>query len=138
MFIIPYILTSHLESKSEFKIWLAWVFTADKQIWETDPADASKSHDEIVEEYLAPNGIYGNIKPSSPEYLLYEVDTTKTNIKDFYTSRDDVSEGNMWQSFVWVGSNATEDDMWGWSIAAHDLPLGKFGTVNTLWKLLRT
>jgi hypothetical protein len=145
MFIIPYILEPYHTSKSEFKIWITWIFMVNggKAIWETD--ETSIGEREVVKQYLEPNNIYGTVKFCNSDVLLVEIDTKRTKFSEFYNWNDmlqdritDVASTELWRPWMWIGeSEFGNKDSWGWKQEVDTIPLGKFGTVDTLWQLLR-
>ena len=145
MFIVPYILEPYHTSKSEFKIWISWIFMVNggKAIWETD--EDSIGEREVVKQYLEPNNLFGTVKYCDSNVLLLEIDAKRTKFSEFYNWTD-MLEGRipasnaieLWRPWMWIGESAFGNtDSWGWKQEVDAIPLGKFGTVDTLWKLLK-
>jgi hypothetical protein len=144
MFILPYILQGPQKSSTESSLTVAWIFTlhGGNGIWETDEELLSEEY--IVQEYLEPNGFYGQSKGILENCLVYEVDPSRTKLSDFYMWSDFLGKGqappegcDVWRPFFWVGnSQLGEEDSWGWETQARELSLGKFGTADKIWKLI--
>lgn len=145
MFIVPYILEPYHTSKSEFKIWITWIFMANggKTVWETDEKDIGP--EEVLKVYLKGNNLFGTLTACTQNVMLYEIDTKKTKFADFYNWNDILSgklaastDTEVWRPWMWIGeSRFGEKDTWGWKDEVEEISLGKFGSVNRLWKLLR-
>jgi hypothetical protein len=43
----------------------------------------------------------------------------------------------VWRPFFWVGTTMGDVDEWGWGEELKELRIGKFGSVESLWKVLR-
>ena len=119
MFLVPYIR----------KPGLSLVFLADggKQIWEIDEALAPE---ECVREYFEANGLWGTLRPSPrKDVLLFEVDTTKTRLVEFYSSVDEFvpAGADVWRPFFWLEGGEPE---------RQQISLGRFGTAADLGHLL--
>jgi len=143
MYIIPYILEPYHTSKSEFKLWITWIFMVNggKAVWETD--EKSIGANEVVKEYLEPNSLFGNVKFCDSNVLLFEIDTKRTKFSDFYNWNDMLDgrvadSAELWRPWMWVGDTEMGGkDSWGWKQEMETLSLGKFGTADTLWQLLK-
>lgn len=143
MYIIPFFIEEPKETTVGFKFWTCWVFMGQngKAIWETDKSIVPPK--DVIDMYLHPNDIHGTHMPTSrKDVFLYKVDKTKTNISDFYTWSDMLSGvecgSEIWRPFFWVGNDSYgEADEWGWEEEMKDIRVGSFGTVDSLWKVLR-
>lgn len=137
MFIIPYLSIHPTNLTAEPPAEVVWVFLSNggKAVWETDALSEKPDSSEIVATYLTPNGIHGKVTKFTPDYLLYEVDRTTTNLKNFYSWYDTNHGDDVWRPFTWIGS---ADDEWKWAEATRRISLGKFGTVETLFAALKS
>jgi hypothetical protein len=120
MFLIPYICKSNL----------SLVFLADegKKIWETEETLTSEQY---VREYFEPNGLWGSVRPSPrKDVLLFEVDTVKTRLVEFYSTMDEsVPAGaDVWRPFFWLEGGEPE---------RQQMSLGRFGSAADLGKLIQ-
>jgi len=123
------------------KLWKLWVFTEKgvHDIWSCDDTDKNG----IINTHFLPNNIYGTYVPTKrSDIFLYKVDTTKTLVSDFYTWNDMLTgtecENEIWRPFFWIGNtHYGESDEWGWEEELKEIRVGKFGSVDTLWKVLR-
>lgn len=110
-----------------------------KEIWESNLSDKNS----IIKECFDENNIYGShMQTARKDVFLYQVDTTKTCIDEFYTWKDMLAgtscEAEVWRPFFWIGSQMYgETDEWGWEDELKTLKLGRFGSIDTLWKVLR-
>jgi hypothetical protein len=135
MFIIPYYFTkSQVQSKTEFKLWKAYVFLSGGSIWETEEKKISAV--KVVDSYLTPNGFVGRVTLVTKTAMYFEIDQEKTNLKNFYYWTDSFAEADdVFRPFTWLGDTRPgQEDDWGWSEECDSLPLGKFGTATDLWK----
>ena len=137
MFIVPYMIREKA-SNSEFKTWTAWIFMKDG-LWETEEGEKA---DNIVREYLEPNGLKGRLVGVKGNCLLFEVDPSLTQIGDFYSWEDSVNgtlpaNSHYWRPFIWCGGEFAVADDWGWAEECSQVGLGKFGSVLDLWEVLR-
>jgi hypothetical protein len=98
---------------------------------------------DVINTYLAPNGIYGTHIPTDrKDIFLYKVNKENTDLGDFYNWSDMLSGAEcgdeIWRPFFWVGNESYgESDEWGWEDEMKELRIGTFGTVDSLWKVLR-
>lgn len=112
-----------------------------KAVWETD--EKSIGANEVVKEYLEPNSLFGNVKFCDSNVLLFEIDTKRTKFSDFYNWNDMLDgrvadSAELWRPWMWVGDTEMGGkDSWGWKQEMETLSLGKFGTADTLWQLLK-
>jgi hypothetical protein len=143
MFIVPFFIEPPKETKIGFKFWTAWVFMTQKgqAVW-TVNEPITKDPQLIIKEYLEGNNIYGTYIPTQrKDVILYKVNTTKTSIPDFYTWNDMLTTScgdDVWRPFFWVGDTMYgESDDWGWEEQLKELKIGTFGSMDTLWKVLR-
>lgn len=144
MFILPYILQPSQKSSTDFTLTVAWIFTihGGTGIWETD--EELLSEEQVIKEYLEPNGFYGVSKGIVDGCLMYDVNPSRTKLSDFYMWSDFLGKGqppstgcDVWRPFFWLGnSEVGQEDAWGWSAQASELCLGKFGSSAKLWKLI--
>jgi len=141
MYLIPFFIEEPKITSLGCKMWTVWVFTSKggKEIWQTE----KRKVDTIVQEEFLNNNLYGSVIPTiQKDVLLYKIDTEATNISEFYTWKDMLQgtscHEEIWRPFFWVGtSRYGETDEWGWEDEAKEIRLGPFGTVDTLWKVLR-
>lgn len=141
MQILPYYITER-KLPIGCTFWTLWIFLASSgnEVWTTDEGDTKET---VVQEYLIDNGLFGEEKQTSiKDMLLYKVDTTKTNLKDFHTWSDklsnDTSVENVWRPFFWIGDSMYgERDTWGCKEEVDQLKLGKFKNIGEIWKVLR-
>jgi len=140
MYIIPYVLELPAESKSDFKVWTAWVFLQDggQKVWYADET----SIEEIKREYLEPNNFIGEICVKG-DCVLVKIDPVKTKLSDFYIWTEFLARGeqipkcDLWRPFVWIGElNPGVSDDWEWNEECKKLPLGQFGSLFRFWSLL--
>lgn len=138
MYLIPFFIEEPKELSLGCKMWTAWIFTSNggKDIWTTDTSMQS-----ALDEFVS-NNLYGTCIPSSrKDIVLYKIDTTKTCVADFYTWTDMLKGtaccDEVWRPFFWVGNTMGEVDEWGWGEELKELRIGKFGSVESLWKVLR-
>ena len=145
MYILPYILKQPKASSSNFNLWTAWVFMAagGKEVWKTD--EDVISTEQILADYLIPNGFVGTVKKVVPgEYLLFEVDMEKSDIGNLYTWSEFLDKQeevpgycNIFRPFIWVGETKIgEKDDWGWYEECEQISVGPMGTVADVLKLL--
>jgi hypothetical protein len=146
MFIIPYyFVKDEVQSKTEFKLWKAYVFLTGGEIWESlESLESLKTckgkkktpASQIVDSYLTPNGFVGRVTLVTKTALYYEVDQEKTNLKNFYYWTDSHENAeDVFRPFTWLGDTRPgQEDDWGWSEECNSLLLGKFGTATDLWK----
>ena len=134
MFIIPYYFVKDaVQSKTEFKLWKAYVFLTGGEIWETSEKKISAS--QIVDSYLTPNGFVGRVTLVTKTAMYFEVDQEKTNLKNFYYWTETFEDRDLFRPFTWLGDTQPgQEDDWGWSEECNSLQLGKFGTATDLWK----
>jgi hypothetical protein len=143
MFIIPFYITEK-EIPLGFTMDTAWIFMTHggKEVWSVDETDCSF----IIKEYLDSNNIYGtHIQTTRKDVLLYRVDIEKTKLSDFYTWNDILTgvtcNTEIWRPIFWIRSPTTScsdtKDEWGWEEEIKELNIGKFGKMDTLWKVLR-
>ena len=85
----------------------------DGNLWNTDEKVVSQKN--ILEMYLHPNGLYGSIKCVKGGVVYYEIDTTKTNLGDFYTWGEVLEKGgvpdtlDIWRPFFYMEDINKED-----------------------------
>lgn len=153
MYIIPFYMKSK-EIPLGFTMDTAWIFMSHggKEIWSVNETDSEF----IIKEYLDSNNIYGtHIQTSRKDVLLYRVDIEKTQLSDFYTWNDMITgttcSTEIWRPIFWIRSpdcppskdsqaskdSAPSKDEWGWEEEIKELSVGKFGKMDTLWKVLR-
>ena len=122
MYILPYVLEEQKASHSEFCIQTLWLFLAQKgkALWETDEKTPLKK-DFVQKEYLIPNGFVGTMHTFTKDICLFEVDQTKTNIKDFYMWLDKSAEEDttVWRPFFQITGN--ENYQWEEETKKHSL-----------------
>jgi len=110
MYIIPYVLESPIQSKSDFTLQKIWLFLSNggKHLWHIQNENSTEI---IVKEYLEENGFYGTVTFTDSEYIYYRVDTTKTKMKDFWFLFDEgVNDStDLWRVFYWIPS-----EEWSW------------------------
>jgi hypothetical protein len=138
MFIVPYYLET-IASQSEFKLTTLWVFLRENgtKVWETD--EKKPTTEFILNEYLIPNGLYGEVKYVKENALYFEVDTTKTKIQNFYNWIDEeVSEGNseVWRPFFYVSDTDLSKQHWGWKEMTDNISLDSFGSIQQIWDIV--
>lgn len=122
MFLIPYVRKSGLS--------LVFLSDGGKRIWETAAEDETLEPEEFVREYFESNGLWGSVRPSPrKDVLLFEVDTTKTRLVEFYSSVDEFvpAGADVWRPFFWLEGGEREREM---------MSLGRFGTAADLGLLL--
>jgi hypothetical protein len=136
MFIIPYyFVKDDVQSKTEFKLWKAYVFLTDGSIWETCKDKKKITAAKAVDSYLTPNGFVGRVTLVTKTAMYFEVDQEKTNLKNFYYWTDSYAAEDVFRPFTWLGDTRPgQEDDWGWSEECDSLLLGKFGTATDLWK----
>jgi hypothetical protein len=98
-----------------------------------------------LENYLIPNGFYGNVNKRTKTSLFFQIDTAKTKINDFYIWSDFLKKEetvptniDIFRPFFWVDSEDNKDDDWGWREECKSVCFGKFGTLEDLWEGLRS
>jgi hypothetical protein len=137
MFIIPYYIEES-KSKAGFKMWKAWVFLANggKEIWETDE-DCSAQ--EVIEEYLTPNGFTGKTLEKNG-CLLMTIDKS-TDFSELYTWKEFLQQEKgvpavpVLKPFFWIGDTPGIVDDWGWNEQCESVNLGRFGSLAKLWDM---
>jgi len=134
MYIVPYVLEEQKASHSEFCIQTLWLFLTQKgkALWETD--EKIKITQEFVQkEYLIPNGFVGRIQSFTKDICFFEVDQTKTNIKDFYMWLDKGAEEDtmVWRPFFRITGN----ESYQWEEEAKKHSLGAL-TVQDIWTMV--
>jgi hypothetical protein len=120
-------------------IWTLWIFmeSSGKSLWTTEDG-----RDTLIREYLNENGIFGEEQPSVEPFLLYKVDTEKTQMKDFHTWSDilahqDTKPEHVWRPFFWIGDSMYgKVDPWGWTEEVGALKLDTFHTMGQVWQLI--
>lgn len=140
MYLLPY----KLEKISlNPPVWRLWVFmtAGGKQVWETDAEDSEKPVDTLVQEYCIENELLGSVKKSNDEVILYELETLGSS---FYTWNDflvknqsPTTDSEVWRPFFWIGEMPGKEDEYEWLTACQKISLGKFGTLDKLWLVLR-
>jgi hypothetical protein len=146
MFLIPYRLQPSQSSETNFTLSTLWVFTTKggTSLWETD--EDTCTEEEILKEYLHANGFKGRGHGVKGGCYLFEVDPCQTPLSDFYSWTDFLQmnkpipkDCDVWRPFVWVDTEALgTTNEWGWNTESEKETLGAFGTVRTLWELIRT
>ena len=140
MFIIPFYTNPKAYSDSKFYLTTAWCFMSGsgKTVWEIEDNITKK---ELIDKYLTPNGIFGEIVLKGSVWLVKI--SHLTNISEFYSWKDFLVESKkpeaeeIWRPFIWLGDTqpGLEDD-WGWDEECKTTSLGKFGSILDLWKIL--
>ncbi len=135
MYILPYVLEKQKASQSEFCIQTLWLFLAKKGkvLWETDEK-TNVTEDFVQKEYLEPNGFFGTMKHFTNTICLFEVDPTKTNIKEFYMwcDKDVKEEDTVWRPFFKI----TGHESYAWEEQEMKHSFGSFGTCKDIWDLV--
>jgi len=138
MFIVPYYIVKH--DSEDFRLWTAWVFMAKggTKLWETDEPTLTQA--QISESYLEPNGIYGKPICIKENTLFFNVDTTKTQIQDFYIWTEFLEKSeeipqtvDVWRPILWLSdfnSYPGEKDEWGWHGEVRQ------GFMHSIWNSL--
>ncbi len=130
MYILPYVLDKQKASQSEFCIKTLWLFLSQrgKSLWETDET-TPLTREFVQDEYLTPNGFLGSIREFNETFCLFEVDQTRTNIKDFYMWLEKTAseEDTVWRPFFQITGN----ESYAWEEQAKQHILGTSGTVGT-------
>lgn len=145
MFIIPYILQNPKLSETNFNLSTLWVFTTKggTALWETDEEICTE--EEILKEYLLANGFKGRAHGVKGGCYLFEVDPSQTTLSDFYMWTDFLQmnkatpiDCDIWRPFFWIDTEELgTTNEWGWNTESESLSLGKFGSAQTLWNLIR-
>ena len=153
MIILPYYITEK-SLPIGCTLWTLWIFMAGsgKTLWKTDDEDTTA----IIREYLTENGIFGlqmqmqQQMQQQPSFLLYKVDTTKTQLNDFHRwsdvlgstnsqdadSKDADSPEHVWRPFFWLGNRLGQADSWGWKEEVSGLKLDQFHTMGQIWEMV--
>lgn len=103
MFIIPYVETTTEINNIHITIYHV-LMIGGTRLWKEDTATATAT--DIEDHILRPNDIYLSLRPHITElYALCRVDTTKTQMEDYYTweemSADD-EETFCWRTFYMI------------------------------------
>jgi len=146
MILVPYYITEK-SLPIGCTLWTLWIFMAGsgKTLWKTDDQDTST----IIREYLNENGIFGmQLQLQQPSFLLYKVDTDKTQLNDFHRwsdvlastdskdSKDAHSPEHVWRPFFWIGDQLGQSDSWGWKEEVGGLKLDQFHTMGQIWEMV--
>lgn len=130
MFIIPYIHNHKKLSNTIVNIFTILTIGG-KYVWEEDNSL------DIEGEILHPNGIYLKNKPTKyNNIILCNVDTTKTDINDFYKWNEIDKDDN--NTFCWktiYTFNGNNEDIKWWLPIPKEEKLGQY-TYNELCKLM--
>ncbi len=97
-----------------------------KQLWHIFDKNSVEN---IVKEYLDENGFYGTVTYSDSEYIYFNVDTQKTQMKDFWFLFDEGVNDSMdvWRQMYWIPG-----EEWGWEELPPFAPvLKKISTIST-------
>lgn len=145
MHLIPYFLHRASAEKSQFQMWILWVFLPQggTHVWQTD--EESPSQEFVVQEYLEPNGFLGKVKSFDSNLCLYEIDPLKTKFSDFFlwteflkANKEIPPTCDIWRPFFWIGTRELgAQDEWCWKEETESLMLSSFGSVSTLWDTIR-
>jgi hypothetical protein len=137
MILLPYYITEKTLPIG-CKVWTLWIFmsSAGKTFWKTEDED----RETVIREYLNENGIFGEELPSSDPFLMYKVDTEKTQIQDFHTWADILSTranpDHAWRPFFWLGeSSYSQVDRWGWKEEVNMAKIDMY-TMGQIWELI--
>ena len=137
MILLPYYITEK-PLPIGCKVWTLWIFmaSAGKTLWKTDDED----RETVIREYLNENGIFGEEMSSSDPFLMYKVDTEKTQIKDFHTWTDvllkQATPDHAWRPFFWLGETSySEVDSWGWKEEVAGTKVEMY-TMGQIWELI--
>lgn len=111
MFICPYVL------KKEKSIWTAWIFLTDggKTLWKTD--EETLNTQEILDQYLIPNGFHGTVKCVKDTILYYEVNAECMDT--FYTWHDYLKTGILPSQDIWRPFLLYTEDPEAWMAEIH-------------------
>ena len=139
MFIVPYYTEEPIQSKTNFKLWKAWVFLGNggTSVWETDPGPIRST--QAVSDYLIPNGFSGKTVYNKEKDCLYMNISANTDFSDLHTwpeflkEAKDIPNEFILRPLVWVGDGPGLVDEWGWKEQCEKVSLGKFGNLATLW-----
>ncbi len=141
MFILPYVLEDYKQGSSEFSIRTLWLFLTQNgtALWETDEK-GKLSHDFVVREYLHANGFYGKVKCVKQNTMFFEVDSSKTNMDNFYIWTDEglTEDSEVWRPFFYLteSCSAPSQQHWGWKEQTQSIRLGRFGTLDAIWDIV--
>ncbi len=90
---------------------------------------------------LKTSALDGSVKKATPDTIVFEVETLGTS---FYTFIDFLEKNQsapesceVWRPFFWIGEKPGEQDEYEWYPACQKVSLGKFGTLDKLWLVLR-
>ena len=133
MFICPYYL--NVTNQYNTSLWKAWIFLSEggTKLWKTD--EDGLSIEEIIDQYLKPNGFCGTVKSVKDGVIYYEVNPKEMKLDDFYSWKDFLECANiprldidLWRPFIWLGKD--DEFMWNNEIKSF----GKLGWLEEFWK----
>lgn len=132
MKIIPFIVHTPTPSFIGFELVKIELFLQQKgtTVWETEKEDSSKPVSTIVQEYLIDNGLLGDIICVKDNCIYYKINSSLTNVKNFYTYLDSSLEqdSDVWRSFYYIPG-----EEWKWNALGENLMLKNFGSITKIW-----
>lgn len=112
MYIVPYYTHKRKgDLTNSIELTVAWVFMKEggRKIWKTDGNDTNI--ESIIQEYLVENGFFGNVKEVIQDTIYYEIDTTKTQVDNYYRwLEDDTEEMDIWRPWFLVEGGKIEEN----------------------------
>lgn len=137
MFLLPYRL-EHISSDPPCWRLNLFLSKGGQELWQTDPEDSDAPIEEIVAEYLTPNGLEGCVRGVQDGILYFEV-SPSISLNSFYTiqeffAREEVPPNDieLWRPFLWVGHAPGEQDEYEWLSAIEDIRIGA-NDISTIW-----
>ena len=128
MYIIPYY-TKEIVSSCGFILVKASIFLTEygKFVW-----FENETVENIISNYLEPNGLYGDhVKSDDKDVLYYKIDS-RTRLEDFYTYEENGEQ--CWRTFYTImAGNQIQ-----WERQQEDFTLGSYGSINRFWSSLRS
>lgn len=127
MKILPF---THVSKKGSFgllHIYKLFLIEGGNSLWETDEKEINQ--EEIIKEYLEPNGFEGEIFLKN-EILLVKV-SPNFPFDTFYAWEDNTSAEEVWRTFYRIET----DNEKGWMKQAETIKIGQYSLVD-LWELI--